>query len=165
MEIPGGFSEKFRAVGGYIKNDPENPLLILSEYLAYNRLASLEETSQGDVHLKLFTEGHRVFQKIFLKPEFQALLSIYDPLLYPVPYDVSNSNLDDQTVQKIFTAYWASKAKLYDEKASSKYVIRRRSEAQKMSENFRKCSEPLTLEETKLLIRQLIESALGEQEI
>ena len=165
MEIPRGLSEKLGADGGYIKNDPENPLLILSEYLANNKLASLEETSGKDVHLKLLPQGQWVFQQVFLRPEFQALLSIYDPLLYSVPYDVSKSKLDDQTIQKIFTAYWASKAKLYDNTASSKYVIRRRNEAQKMFANFRQRSEPLTLEEAKLLIRQLVESTTIGQEI
>ena|SRR3989344_6228547 len=165
METLIGRSEKFGADGGYIKNDPENPLLILSEYLANNKLASLEKTSRGDAHLKLLPQGQRVSQQVFLRPEFQALLSIYDPLLYPVPYDVSKSNLDDQTIQKIFTAYWESKAKLYDGTASSKYVRRRRNEAQKMFANFRQRSEPLTLEETRLLIKQLVENTMVEQEI
>ena len=165
MEMLRDLSEEFAAVGSYIKNDQENPLLILSQYLAINKLASLEEISERDVHLKLSPQGQRVFQKVFLRPEFRALLSIYDPLLYPVPYDVSNSNLDDQTIQKIFTAYWARKARLYDITATSKYVVRRRNEAQKMFDNFRQRSEPLTIEEAKLLIRQLVESALGEQEI
>ena len=162
METLKELSEKY---GGYIKNDPENPLLILSEYLVNNKLASLEQTSQRDVRLKLPPQGQQIFQQVFVRPEFQALLSIYNPLLYPVPYNVSKSNLDGQTIQKIFTAYWASKVKLYDETALSKYVITRRNEAQRMFENFRQRSEPLTAEEAKLLIKQLIESALDGQEV
>src|SRR3989338_1466642 len=143
MEMLRRSSEKY---GGYIGNDPENPLLILSKHLASNKLASFELTSERGVLLKLLPQGQRVFQQVFLRPEFRALLSIYNPLLYPVPYDVSNSNLDDQTIQKIFTAYWARKARLYDITATSKYVVRRRNEAQKMFDNFRQRSEPLTIE-------------------
>jgi len=165
VELLRGLSEKFGSDGGYMKNDPQNPLLILSEYLANNKLASLQKTSETGLRLQLSPEGQRIFQQVFLRPEFQALLSIYNPLLHPAPYMVSKSNLDGQTIQKIFVSYWASKVKLYGETSHSKYVVTRRNEARKMFENFRQRSEPLTHDEAKHLIKQLAESARIGQEI
>ncbi len=91
-------------------------------------------------------------------------MGIYYSLGNPPPYYIPDSTWSSEIQQKVLTSYWANKVKIYEDygkDTNSARVKKQLAETQEKLENFSRISGPLTLEETTLLIRQLIERVVA----